>query len=579
MDINLDKTVKIDNERADASDVKRTLHSSRLLKAIAPFSIEVGLTSLLINICGLLMPLFSLLIYDKVVGNGNVETLWALTVGMVLVLFLEFILRMIRGYTFVRLGVVAEVKMNGRFIDRILQTNASQIASPGFLMSRYRDQEGARDTLFSQYIVVASDLPFLLLFLIIQGFIFGTLVIIPLLFSLLLLTGQWFISRSQRNYHAHHHVSGARKTMLLADIVASLAFLQTSPLRYTFADRWENEVHRDAIVRNRQHFLQTFSQSLAALCLGMASVALLVLGVYRIQAGVMSVGLLIACSLIQLRIMLQLSSAISLVMCWKDLNRTQTELDRASTPEVFPVTFSSPMPDIVEMSVLDLTCCDHSGGSYLDAVNLHIKPGERVAIIGRPGSGKSTLLRCLAGVQLPDKGQVLINGMRIQAYAADDRMNWLAYKSQEPVIVGPTLQDNLADLQGERAECVLECTGLKTLLRNGEMRRDQIIQGAECQPLSCGQRQIVALARTLATDARIFLLDEPTSGLDAETESKLVNAVEKLTRNRTVVLATHSIALLNKMDKIVILERGKVVAFGPREQLLRSSTTEPVIRE
>ncbi|NWC93093.1 MULTISPECIES: peptidase domain-containing ABC transporter [unclassified Pseudomonas] len=540
----------------------------RLLRAIAPFAVEIGVSSLLINACGLLMPVFSMLVYDKVVGNGNDETLWTLGAGMVLVLMLEFVLRMTRSYAAERLGAVAELRMDGRLVDRVLQANAQQVAAPGVLMSRYRDLAGARDALLAQYAIVAADLPFLLMFLVALGFIGGPLVVVPVLYALPIMLGQWFTSRPQRDYAARGQVASASKATLLSEMVGALAFLQTSPLRHVFADRWEKEVLQGAVLRSRQRFWQTASQGWGGMCVGLASVTLLASGVLRIEAGAMSVGSLIACSLIQLRAMMQIASVVSLALGWKDLSRTQRELDAAAMPQPQSSSCETSAPaGPGNISVLHLTCRSQQGDSALHDVNLQIAQGERVAIIGRPGSGKSTLLRCLAGIQVPSDGQVLVSGMRIQAFAADERSQWMAYKPQEPIIMGPTLQDDLAHLQGERAEQALLQTGLGAMLCDGEMRRDQVLSASAGQPLSGGQRQIVALARALASDAQIFLLDEPTSGVDAETENRLTQAVDQLTRGRTVVIATHSTAILNKMDKIVVLERGKVVAYGPPAQL------------
>ena len=172
----------------------------QVLRAIAPYGIEIGLSSLIINACGLLMPVFSMLIYDKVVGNGNMETLWTLVAGMLLVLVLEFTLRTIRAYVMQRLAAMAELHMEGRFINRLLGTSAQQVAAPGVLMSRYRDLANARDGLFAQYAVAAADLPFLLLFLLAQGFIGGWLVMIPVLFALPILLGQWLSNKPERDY-------------------------------------------------------------------------------------------------------------------------------------------------------------------------------------------------------------------------------------------------------------------------------------------------------------------------------------------------------------------------------------------
>ncbi|WP_159355264.1 peptidase domain-containing ABC transporter [Methylovorus glucosotrophus] len=540
---------------------------------MAPYGLEIGLSSFIINACGLLMPLFSMLIYDKVVGNGNVETLWTLVAGMLLVLVLEFTLRTIRAYVTQRLGAIAELHMEGRFIDRLLTTNAQQVASPGVLMSRYRDLASARDALLAQYAVVAADMPFMLLFLLAQGLIGGWLVMIPILFALPILLGQWLSNKPERDYSSRTLGVAARKASLLSELAGNLAFLQISPLRHLLADRWESEMYQGAILRGRQRFWQTAGQAWVGMCIGLASVTLLAVGVYRIEAGAISVGALIACSLIQLRAMLQLSSAASLLLGWKDLNRTQAELDAAAQPEANASYVQMPIASGKgDISVTQLTCHNQDGDVTLDHVNLAFGPGERIAVIGRPGSGKSTLLRCMAGVQTPSEGQVLLNAMRVEAYSPDQRALAITYKPQEPYLLGPCLQDNLARMDSLRAEQAMLLTGLAAALKSGELRRDQVVSAGMGPRLSAGQCQIVVLARSLSEDPRVFLLDEPTAGVDGETEAKLVDAVDQLTRGKTVILATHSLALLKKMDRIVVLERGKVVASGTPERLLQPAT-------
>ncbi|MCW5655263.1 ATP-binding cassette domain-containing protein [Hydrogenophaga sp.] len=549
----------------------------RLVRALGPHVVEICLSSLLINGCGLLMPVFSMLVYDKVVGNGNNETLWALATGMLLVLLLEFCLRLIRGYSVERLAAIADIRMDARMFDRLLEANPARTAGAGVLMSRYRDSTGARDALFSQYAVLAADLPFLLLFLGALAFMGGPLVLVAVVSAVPLLAGQWLLYRPQRDYGVLGQTATAGKTGLLAMLVGGLPYFQTTPLRHTLADRWETQASEAALLRGRQRYWQTLAQSWAGLCIGLASVALLVAGVYRIEAGAMSVGALIACSLVQLRAMVQISSVAALTTCWRDLSRTQAELDAAAQPEKAPADpppvqgITLPATDALEITVQHLACHDDAGAAVLDDLSLLVQRGERVAVVGRPGSGKSTLLRCMAGVQTPDAGMVLVEGTRIGAVPADARAQWLAYKPQDPVLIGPALQDDLPAENGEHAAAAvsaLELTGLLDALRSGELRRDQAVT-AGGYGLSGGQRQMIALARALASPAAVVLLDEPTVGVDAQTEQRLAEAVKRLTQGKTVVMATHSTALLGFVDRIVVLERGRIVAAGPRDQILK----------
>lgn len=542
-----------------------------MLRALGPHAIEMGLCSLIINTCGLVMPIFSMLIYDKVVGNGNNETLWALAAGMLLILMLEFVARLIREYSVDRLSATADMKTEFRLFDTLLRANAQETAPPGVLMSRYRDHASARDLLFAQYAVLAADLPFLILFLVALAFLGGPVAVIPICVAIPMLLGQWLMMKPQREYGVSNQKTAARKTSTLAELVAGLGYFQIAPPRNAMADRWDSSVEESALLRSRQRFWQTVSQAWGGFCIGLASVVLLAAGVYRIEAGFMSVGALIACSLVQFRAMIQLSSVVSMAFSWQDLNRTQLDLESAANigPSLSE-SFITLSPDEVSEISLQRVGCNSAGVDSLSEVDLVIEKGERVAIVGRPGSGKSTLLRCIAGIQKPTSGQVLFGGARIGAIEPETRASLVAYKPQEPVIIGPKLLDDLPPPNSKRATAAVALTGIASALRRGHLRKDQDV-GAGGKNLSGGQRQLVALARALASDATVFLLDEPTAGVDADTEMQLVDAVDLLTEGKTVIAVTHSVTLLRRFDKIVVLDGGRVVAVGPPSTLLGSS--------
>lgn len=548
-----------------------TPRSLRLLRALGPHAIEMGLCSLIINACGLVMPIFSMLIYDKVVGNGNNETLWALAAGMLLILMLEFVARLIREYSVDRLSATADMKTEFRLFDTLLRANAQKTAPPGVLMSRYRDHASARDLLFAQYAVLGADLPFLILFLVALAFLGGPVALVPICLAIPMLLGQWLMMKPQREYGVSNQKIAARKTSTLAELVNGLGYFQIAAPRNAMADRWDSSVEECALLRSKQRFWHTASQAWGGFCIGLASVVLLVVGVYRIELGYLSVGALIACSLVQLRAMIQLSSVVSMAFSWQDLNRTQSDLEAAANvgPE-HGDSFITLAPDEFTEISLQGVSCSSEGVDSLSQVNLIIEKGERIAIVGRPGSGKSTLLRCIAGVQEPTSGQVLMGGTRIGAIDPDARSLLIAYKPQEPVIIGPKLQDDLPPLGGKRTTSALALTGISSALRRGHMRKDQEV-GAGGRYLSGGQRQMIALSRALASDATVFLLDEPTAGVDADTEKLFVDAVDLLTEGKTVIAVTHSVALLRRFDRIVVLDNGRVVAIGPPEKLIANS--------
>ncbi|WP_370454265.1 ATP-binding cassette domain-containing protein [Herminiimonas sp. KBW02] len=206
----------------------------------------------------------------------------------------------------------------------------------------------------------------------------------------------------------------------------------------------------------------------------------------------------------------------------------------------------------------------------LKQISFVINPGEKVGLVGRSGSGKSTLLRCLAGVHAPDVGQVLMDGISVAAYPQDVRMRSIAYKPQDPFLFDGTLASNIFvdnTISTSIYQTALHVSCMDELLAGGQLRLDQLLVAPG--NLSGGQRQMVALARAIASTPNVLLLDEPTTGIDQGTENKIIERLVAFAATRTLVVATHSPVLLKQMDRIIVIHDGKIVADGPRAQILQ----------
>ena len=543
----------------------------QMFRAFGPRYLEIGFSSLIVNVCGMLLPLFSMLVYDKVVGNGNIETLWALAIGMLLFVGLEMLLRVIRLYSVEQMAAASDMRMERELMDRVLHSKARSLAPLGMFLSRYRDHASTRDSLFSQYLVAVTDLPFLLLFWLLLLFIGGPIVLVPILMGGLLLLGHMLLHRPARDYGVRTGVSNAKKVGLLAELLDGIDLIKVSPIRSVLDRKWQGLLADSALTRARGRFWHGMSSAWSAACITLSSVITLVVGVYLIQAGTLSVGTLIACSLIVNRAMASAASVVGMAVALKDLDRTHADLQETTEAAAPVAQLQAPRPVAGEIVVRDLRCRFAGRGIALDGLNLHIKTGERVALVGSPGSGKSTVLRCLAGVLEADEGQVLIDQVDIALHGRDAIGQWLSYKPQEPRILGASLADNLLMGLGNsnaiRFQAMLKMTGLEQSIHSGQLRLDLEVSPGGLN-LSGGQRQIIALSRALNQDAAIYLLDEPTSGIDSATEEKLAHAVANLTRGKTLVMATHSTRMLALVDRIIVLADGKLLADGDREKML-----------
>jgi ABC-type bacteriocin/lantibiotic exporter with double-glycine peptidase domain len=543
--------------------------NSDFIKGLKKYWIEIGLCSFLINVCGLLVPIFSTLVYDKVVGNGNNETLWALTIGVVFIIAIEFALRILRGYAFEQITAASDVWAEHSLMERMLRARSDQTGSLGQLISRYRDHAGARDSLFSNYSIAAADIPFFGIFLLTMFWIGGPLVLVPLVVACPLLLGSFLVQRPVQLATTAFQLNSAKKTSLIAEYSAAREHIQTSNLHPRLAQIWSKVATHSALARGKSRFLQTLGQSWTGLCITLSSVMLLVAGVYRIESGAMSVGTLIACSLINLRAMAQLATISGMMVSWRELQRTQAELDLVLPKlSVDEGTDNKLIAHAGEVHIAGLQF--RFNGRTSDALkdlSFDVAPGERIALVGRPGSGKSTLLKCIAGLLQAQAGTILVDGISV---ANLDIPRSLTYKPQEPVLFDGSVNDNMkmdAEVEPARKAAVLQLTGMSKAIRNGELSLDMQV-GPGGAHLSGGQRQMLELARVLSAYSPIYLLDEPTAGVDADTEMQFANALNQLTRGKTVLMATHSRAVLEFVDRIIVIEQGVKAADGPQKSIL-----------
>lgn len=550
-----------------------------ILRAYGSRFVEIGIGGVLINCFGLLMPLYSRLIYDKVIGNHITDTLWALTFGLLLFAALEFALRVTRTYYIEQLAGKFDIDFDEISVQRLLNNRFSP--GVGTVLAKYREINGARDVLSSSYMLIIIDFPFLLLFLVALGMVGGAIVWVVLVGGAMLVASQYLSKIPAQEYQQRAIRANTAKTDKLANLVAGIDTLKTSAMQHRFIELLQADARSAAVNQAKNRFWMSISYTLSNSGNTLISIGTMVVGVYLVEANEMSVGALIAASLLAGRAAGMLSS-VSTVLTRIDTFRQarknfeqmflkqkdgqdaqdapQAQVDRRQITGRIQVAnlsfrFGADRPEILQQ------------------VSLHINPGEKVGLVGRSGSGKSTLLRCLAGVHRPDAGQALIDGLAVEAFALDVRCRYIGYKPQESFLFEGTLESNIfidGNVRADVREAALAISGLDESIAKGQLRLDQVLNAAST--LSGGQRQMVALARAVATLPNVLLLDEPTSGIDQVTENRILQHLMAFARNRTLVIATHSPALLQHMDRIVVIDGGKIVADGPREKILQSNT-------
>ncbi len=557
--------------REALSEITRDPMYITMLRAYGKRLVEIVVAGFLINLFGLLLPIYSRLVYDKVIGNHIPDTLWALTLGMLLFLALEFILRVIRTFYIEQLAGKFDIDFDQAVVRKLL---ANRVSWPvGVVLAKYRDITSARDLLSSNYMLVIIDFPFLLLYLLAIGLIGGPIVWVVLVGGALLVGAQ-LLCKIPANDYANTAMSvGATKTDKLAGLVFGIETLKTSSLQKRVLELFARDAEVSGVTQSKSRFWASVGYTISSSGYTLMTVATLVVGVYMVEANALTVGALIASSMLVGRAASMLSS-VAMVLGRLDAFKQA----RTAFEELFVESPDAPATNEVDRQQIDgkIQVANLSFSikpnepAMLKQISFVINQGEKVGIVGRSGSGKSTLLRCLAGVHAPDAGQVLMDGISVAAYPQEVRMRSIAYKPQDPFLFDGTLATNIFvdnSISSAIYQTALHVSCMDELLAGGQLRLDQMLVAPG--NLSGGQRQMVALARAIATVPNVLLLDEPTTGIDQATENKIIERLLAFVAGRTLVVATHSPVLLKQMDRIIVINDGKIVADGPRAQILQ----------
>ena len=542
--------------------------------------------SLLINLGLLTIPLFTMLVYDKVVHNGIFETLWALGLGVVLFLFVELLLRSWRTAQVERLSQWLDQRLDATVFAALLAPASRAGSQPGMtarFLSLYRDLAASRDFFSSHYLLALADLPFVLILWTVIAWIAWPLWALLMGWTVVFVgVGLWMKSRSRRLALESSRLQ-TRKFALLADALSSLDALRTSHVGSEFQARFANvsQDHADfqALMREDVHRFSLWSQAVFA----GSYVSLLIAGAYLVFGQQLSQGALIAVAMLSGRTLMAVGQSLMTLGRWQELREALKALSPFLAPPEVPVqpALSAAASAQVMRGDIKLLQVTHGYGAQmpaLDGITLHIRAGEKVALVGRPGSGKSTLARVLVHAVMPSSGEVRLDDVALAACTLSQRAAWLSFKPQEASLVAGTVESNIlaglpADSDAQHKAQALKrgilLSGLDMDLSQGTMALNQSVEEYGSN-LSGGQRQKVALARALALPVPVVVLDEPSNGLDPESERLLVQRLATL-EGVTLVLISHSARLLALCSRVIAMDRGRVVADGPTDELVKVS--------
>lgn len=541
--------------------------------------VKVGLAAMLINVFGLVSAVFTMTVYDRVLPNNAIASLVGLAIGMTIVVLFDFLLRTLRAYFVDVAGVNVDRSVGALAFEQLIAMRmASRRGSTGALAGTMRELETLRDFFASASLVALIDVPFIFLTLAVIALIGGWMVLVPLAaVPIVVIAGVLtFPAMDRLSAEAMNH--SLTKQSVLVETIGGLETVKATGASPLLKRRWMEAIDVFSNMATRQRLISTISLNIANAATTFAYTGSIVLGVFLVANNDLTIGALIACSLLGSRAIAPLTQIAQLLS-----RLTATKIAYRTLRPFMEQDTDDGRPDLLKPSRLDgllefrNVSFRYPGASEdaLSGINLTIRPGERVAILGRIGSGKSTLARLALGLYDPRDGLVLLDGTDVRQIDTGTLRRHIGASLQESVLLSGSIRDNiLLDRPGIDEDEMLRVsrlTGTHDFI--GRIANGYELKLADRgESLSGGQRQGISLARALAGSPKMVILDEPTSGMDSQSEGELIQRLHEELVERTLIVITHRMSLLRLVDRVVIIGDGKIHADGKRDDIIRQIT-------
>ncbi len=534
------------------------------------------LATVAINVLALAGSLVVMNVYDRVLPNQAMETLTALMIGAGLAALFEFTLRMLRGVLIDAASQETDLRMADRLFARVVGARLGSVqSSTGVRINTMREFETLREFFTSSTMTALGDLPFAALFILVIAIVAGPLVAVPLIVIPLVLLASLALHRPLARLTAQSFQDTAQKNAVLVETLVGLDTIKSLNAENWAQGLWNRSMQEHVRVGLRTRLLMALGQNFIQLVQGGATLALLTYGVILVGRGDVTGGALMASMTLMGRILSPIAQGAMIIGRLHHIKVAWTALRQmADAPQERPEGAEFVQPS----SALTSFMLERVQFSYamdappaLNDVSLTINSGEKVAFIGGIGCGKSTILKLLLKLHEPQSGRLLCQGLALNGIDPALLRSQIGYVDQNPMLFGGTIRSNLTlhrPLTTD-AEVIAACeaSGALSWISRTPRGFDTRI-GERGQGLSGGQRQSLALARALVGKPPTLVLDEPTSDMDGRTEIDVVKRLAETLAGRTLILVTHKPALLDLVDRLIVLDQGKIVADGPKATVM-----------
>lgn len=558
-----------------------------LFKEVKPYYGALLLGSFAVNILALVIPLFTMNVYDRVVPNAAIDTLWALAIGALAAVVFDFMLKQARTQLADVAGRKIDVMVSTKLFAKVIGMKLeNRPQSSGAYAKQVQEFDSVREFLTSATLVSAIDLPFTLLFLTLIAWLGGFMVLIPITAMVVILLAGTLLKNKLNVCVEEASKLSTQKQAYLIEYINQMVEIKQCNSEGKSQRIWEETVGQLSDWQNRS---RTIASSLTHIVMSMqqfTTIGLIAAGVYQIQAGNISMGALIAMVMISGRSSSAISQIASLILKYK---QTAQAMESVKSILALPQEINEKaMADTVNITgnIRLAKLSFHYPEQALEIlknIDVEIMPGEKIGLYGSAGSGKSTLLALLAGQYEATSGQIFYDDIALKQWPISTLRQHTAWVAQMPSLFYGTVLDNITQgcehIAPQALAQAIKQSGISDFIDRVESGLDsQVGEFGRC--LSGGQRQAIVIARALLKNANLMLLDEPTSAMDEQNERRIIHSLKNIS-DTTMVIASHKAAVLAICDRILVMEKGEVVAiktpqtlFGLPRKKLRSVTVK-----
>ena len=537
----------------------------------------VLLAALIVNLLALAVPLFTMNVYDRVIPNKAVPTLWVLAIGVFLALGFDFILRLARSQLVDEIGRRLDDKYSQKLFEKVMNLPmADRQGSTGAFAKRVSEYEGVRDFFASTSVVLVVDIMFLIIFLILITVIAGWLVVVPIVGIAAMLGLGMVLQKRMAGAAVDAQADSSLQHSVLVESISAIETLKAARAEGQMLGRWRRYSAMSAATQEKLRRLTAVAINMASVCQQAISVGLVVGGFYLFQEGDISMGAIIAIVMLAGRAMSPIGQFAFLLTRGKQSMTTLDSLQRMmEANDERQVAARSIVPEI-RAGHIDLRHASfrYPGSSVdsLSGINFKANPGERIAVIGRVASGKSTLGRLMCGLYAPTDGEMLVDGLDSRQYHPHQLREAFRYVGQDAELFSGTVRDNLmpgpARPHDQQLIDAVVRSGPDIFLSRDAAGFDRPV-GERGALLSGGQRSLLVLARALVSPSKLLFLDEPTGAMDTQTELYFIEKLKTaLAKDQTLVVSTHRHNMLSICERLIVIDGGRIIADGPRDEVL-----------